>query len=368
MAPIITTTETQSFSGRSLCSILYHWLMLRVLAVHDGGSGCAWYRMLLPYRALEDDPEVEVTFRSAGQTHPDLQSPHIKNEDAEGKDIVVGQRISGGLGMWRRWRTPERKTVYEVDDDLFSVDRSNTASYYLYEEGSPSRFGVERALQAASRVTVSTEHLAEVMSEKTEAPVSVLPNFIPEYVLDMQYDKREGRLRVGWIGGDSHSRDIDQCANGVRQFLKRFPDWDLYNGGKDYLDRFKVSSNRAFRSPWINVALQPDLYYRSIDFDIGLCPLLDTKFSRSKSHIKALEYMARGIPVVASDVEPYRRFVDHGVNGFLVKHEHEWLKYLSILASDEDLRWKMSVNAKYKATQHTIEGNAHLWKEALCSR
>jgi len=79
---------------------------------------------------------------------------------------------------------------------------------------------------------------------------------------------------------------------------------------------------------------------------------------------KALEYMARGIPVVASDVEPYRRFITHGVDGFLVKHEHEWLTALSTLAGDEALRLKMGAAGKEKARQNTIEGHYEDWVNA----
>jgi glycosyltransferase involved in cell wall biosynthesis len=106
------------------------------------------------------------------------------------------------------------------------------------------------------------------------------------------------------------------------------------------------------------------MFYRTIDFDIGICPLLDTQFSRSKSHIKALEYMARGMPVVASDVEPYRRFIKHGENGFLVKYDHEWLRYLSELAGSTDLRLKMGAAAKAYAAEFTIEKNYMKWVDA----
>jgi hypothetical protein len=66
-----------------------------------------------------------------------------------------------------------------------------------------------------------------------------------------------------------------------------------------------------------------------------------TVFASSKSYIKALEYAALGIPVIASDAEPYRDFVVHGVTGFLVRRDHEWLSYLRELASDDGLRQSM---------------------------
>jgi glycosyltransferase involved in cell wall biosynthesis len=66
--------------------------------------------------------------------------------------------------------------------------------------------------------------------------------------------------------------------------------------------------------PW-NIDVPTYLRTIDFDFDIGLSPLRDTQFARSKSPLKALEYGALGIPVVAANVEPYASFVRHGETG-----------------------------------------------------
>ena len=166
------------------------------------------------------------------------------------------------------------------------------------------------------------------------------------------------------MGGGSHARDIHMATGATRRFMKRHKNWDLVVSGVDYRSAFKVAPERSYHIPWIHVSDDADVFYRAIDFDIGICPLLDTQFARGKSWIKALEYMARGIPVVASDVEPYRRFITHGVDGFLVKREHEWLTALSTLAGDEDLRARMGAAALEKARANTIEGHWREWADA----
>ena len=72
----------------------------------------------------------------------------------------------------------------------------------------------------------------------------------------------------------------------------------------------------------------------------------------------------RGIPVLASDVEPYRGYVKDGVNGFLIKRDHEWLKRLSELAADDDLRARMSEQSRQCARIWTIEAGWTLWRDA----
>jgi glycosyltransferase involved in cell wall biosynthesis len=340
---------------------------MRIIAAHDGGTGCAWYRMIVPLQAVAKHAEgVEVTWRRVAVSTAKVPDPLLQIGDVENADVVVSQRVNAydGLGMWRRWgSTPALRTVYENDDDVFNITHENTAAYDTYAEGTEVREAVLRYCRTASMLTTTTPYLGDVHRELSGGvPTVVLPNYVPEWVLDLEHDPRDGRLRIGWVGGSSHDRDILEAADAVRRFIKRFPSWQLCVGGVDYRDKFKVKD--ALFMPWIHVTDEPELYYRVIDFDIGICPLLDTKFSRSKSPVKALEYMARGGVVVASDIEPYRLLVKHGYNGFLVKREHEWLKYLSLLASDEALRLEMKANALKTAAEWTIEKNWQQWVSA----
>lgn len=343
---------------------------MRILASHDGGTGCAWYRMIVPLTAVSELADgVSVEFRCGGMPAMKDPPPMVKVTDADEADIVVAQRASSyeGLGLWRRWGSRlNLRTVYENDDDVFSITRENTQAYDAYREGSDVREATLRYCRTANLVTTTSPHLGDRFRQMLDqrVPVEVLPNYVPGWVLDLPRDTPDRRLRVGWMGGSSHARDIHMATGSVRRFLKRFPDWDVYINGVDYRKEFGCPPERSFHMPWIHVTDEPQLYYRTIDFDIGICPLLSTQFSRSKSWVKALEYFSRGIPVVASDVEPYRRFITHGVDGFLCKTDHEWLKYLSELASDPVLRMTMGSAAREKARENTIELHYAEWVNA----
>jgi glycosyltransferase involved in cell wall biosynthesis len=172
--------------------------------------------------------------------------------------------------------------------------------------------------------------------------------------------------RVTMVQGKTAHRglDIGVAAEPVRRFLKRFPGWDLQLNGTDYRPTFNTNTDRMFYEKWIQVNKDAPGYYRAIDFDIGLAPLVPAKFTASKSALKALEYNARGIPVIATDCEPYRDYVKDGINGFLVKYDHQWLSYLSELASDDALREKMSTAARETARAWTIEDGWKPWARA----
>lgn len=339
---------------------------MKVFAGHDGGSGCAYYRMFLPLRELDKHDGYEVTFAASGDYGAKL--PTVTARHLEGHDVIVGQRWNSheGLEIWRRARTPYNRLVYDLDDDVFNVGPENWAAYSLYNRADIQDATIHSA-ETADLVTVSTEPLAEVMREYS-GNVAVLPNHIPSWVLDLPRQQRD-RPVTGWAGGASHGLDIAIVAEPVRRFLspKRFPGWTVLFGGTDYRPTFAaegVPAEQMAFAPWIYITRDARGYYASIDYDIGLCPLNPTPFSRSKSALKALEMNARGIPVLASDCEAYRPYIRDGINGFLIKYEHEWLSRLSELASDDALRAKMSESSRECARQYVIEDGYQMWATA----
>lgn len=328
------------------------------MAAHDG-KGCGYYRMTLPLGELARHGH-QVDFFQQGV---DLIQNSLGR--AEDYDVIVGQRFLSydGLVPWRRARKPQNRLVYENDDDLFSVTMENWGAYNTFK-----KWDVREAIRAYSETanlcTVTTPELAEALAEEIpSAKFAVLPNFIPELALSER--ERTERPRIGWVGAASHALDIHEATSPVRRFLKRMPGWDLYLGGTDYRPSFNFRDwDRMIHGGWIQVNDDPQGFYGLMNFDIGIVPLLDTRFARSKSALKCLEYNARGIPVIASDVTPYSQYVRDGENGFLVKHEHEWLSRLMELANDDDLREKMSTRSREIAAENTIEGNWQLWEQA----
>jgi glycosyltransferase involved in cell wall biosynthesis len=82
------------------------------------------------------------------------------------------------------------------------------------------------------------------------------------------------------------------------------------------------------------------------EMDIGIMPLPDAPWMRGKCGYKLIQYMACGLPVVASPVGVNRDIVDHGVNGFLAETPAEWAEALGTLVTDAALRQRMGAKAR----------------------
>ena len=72
--------------------------------------------------------------------------------------------------------------------------------------------------------------------------------------------------------------------------------------------------------------------------DIGLYPLPDEPWVYGKSGLKALQYMALGIPTIASAVGMNFKVIEDGISGFLVKNDREWITAVTRLIDDPALR------------------------------
>ena len=83
--------------------------------------------------------------------------------------------------------------------------------------------------------------------------------------------------------------------------------------------------------------------------DIGIMPLLDRPFERGKSGYKLVQYMACGLPVVASPVGVNREIVIDGENGLLAVSSDEWRAALERLIADPALRRRMGDMGRNRA-------------------
>ena len=72
-------------------------------------------------------------------------------------------------------------------------------------------------------------------------------------------------------------------------------------------------------------------------FSVGIMPLEEDPWTRGKCGYKLIQYMACGLPVVASPVGVNCEIVEHGRNGYLAANEVEWLRALGQLRSEPQL-------------------------------
>jgi len=77
--------------------------------------------------------------------------------------------------------------------------------------------------------------------------------------------------------------------------------------------------------------------------------LYDGPWERGKAGLKAIQYMAAGLPVLAAKVGSLPDIVVHGQTGFLYQDGAEFIDFAEQLAAEEKLRTRMGEAGRLRA-------------------
>lgn len=201
---------------------------------------------------------------------------------------------------------------------------------------------IDRVMKRSQLVTAGNAYLADRARKAGAAHVEIVPT-----VVDLShYSVRSVSLstssvRVGWIGTPNtwhaFGKTLYTQINGT---LAAHVAWFCAVGAE--LEAGRVGNLEV-------IAWSEDTEVDAIQsMDIGVMPLPDTPWARGKCGYKLIQYMACGLPVVASPVGVNKEIVEHGVNGFLAESDAEWRTAIEALISDPDLRRRMGAAGRKK--------------------
>lgn len=259
-----------------------------------------------------------------------------------------------------------KKVVLDLDDNYLDIPESNLI-YDRFKKTKRERAFLSTILSFADYITVSTEPLRDRIQSHIKAihgldkKFIVIPNMNDLSDWDfIRATPDEDKIVIGYTGSNSHQDDLKMCMPAIANMMKKYPNLYFELIGSVPKDRIKETFGgagfddeglkRIKLIPATSTFKEYPEYLSEQKWDIGICPLVDTPFTRSKSHIKWMEYSALKIPCVASRVYPYfmnlkgRKTIQDGVTGLLARN-NEWEAKLEKLILDKDLRIKLGENA-----------------------
>jgi glycosyltransferase involved in cell wall biosynthesis len=124
---------------------------------------------------------------------------------------------------------------------------------------------------------------------------------------------------------------------------------------------YTMAGARLESLPWSAATEVDDL--RAID--IGVMPLPDDEWARGKCGLKALQYMALGIPTVLSPVGVNVEIAANGA-ALLASTATEWVEALEALIADEALRVKLGLAGRRRVERdYSVKSMLPVWERAL---
>lgn len=291
-------------------------------------------------------------------------------EDWEELDVVVGCRVAKPAPS-RAWRTMKARgirLVLDLDDDYLHLDPTNEAAYRVWSDPAMRR-GLLDNMALADTVTCCSEPLAEVLREY-HGDVRVVPNGLPAQYLGEVRDYDPEVLSVGWAGTSSTVAELPMAVRA----LNRIAQYPRPGGvavrlvGIDAPQAVGLGL-RGKRLGALGWVANFGHYLQAVSaFDVWVAPYRDIAFNQGKYPTKFLEASVLGIPLIASDIEPYRRVIRHGENGFLVRQDHEWGRYLKRLVDDPAQRQRMGMAARAEASGSILQAINRQWEAALMAQ
>ncbi|MFN8369826.1 MAG: glycosyltransferase [Bacteriovoracaceae bacterium] len=239
--------------------------------------------------------------------------------------------------------------VYDLDDLLLALPKEHPHHAVF----TPKSATVFRWLMAADQVWTSTDSLKKQL-------LSINPNIqtIPNYIDSKVWSKKSelpnvsnGVTRILYMGTHTHLPDFKMIENALQRLKTEMGNsLEICLVGID-----NITSNidwcKTISIPLMVLRTHPAFVnwlthlHNKEPFHIGIAPLIDNEFNRSKSSIKFLDYSALGITTVASDIGVYSQIVN-GENGILVKNEEEsWYLALKDLIQNSEKRKKIQTRA-----------------------
>ena len=265
---------------------------------------------------------------------------------AGGYDVVLLQRdllpfrtVAPLLEQWVLRRNP--RVVFDFDDAIFTHpggQRRDAAG--MLRDGDK----IGHIVSKVRHVMAGNAYLAE-FARRWNPNVTIVPTVVDTDVYAPAVRPPDDRVTIGWSGTHANFPYMLALAPIIRQLGREHPiRLRIVNTPHALpMDFGDVEVHQTWWTPATEISSLQEM-------DIGLMPLADDEWTRGKCGLKALQYMACGVPCVLSPVGVNAEIVTSGANGLAATTPDQWHAALRALVEDAVLRKRLG-----EAARHTVE-------------
>jgi len=259
----------------------------------------------------------------------------------------------------RLTRKLARKLVYDIEDNVLvgygvKIDFPNPVLRLLKGAGK-----AKYLIREADHVITSSPFLNETCRTMNRRGACTYISSSIDTDRFVPASRKPGTIvTIGWTGTFSTRVYLDLLRPVFQKLAKRSK------------FRLRVIGNFDYELPGVDLEVIRWTAEREVEdlqaIDIGVYPLALVDWVSGKSGLKAIQYMAFGIPCVATNVGTTPMLIRHGENGFLVRSEEEWLNALEQLMDDPALRTRLGEKARRDAVaKYSIHAIAGQYRRVL---
>lgn len=273
----------------------------------------------------------------------------VSTRDIDWANLVVLCRNVEPGHQWFEYTLKQNKPyIYDIDDNFFDISGDSLDARY---HRSPERLDTfTRYLRYATLVRVYSEPLRQRVLQINDKVVKVVPPMDFRHIRPRRAPGRTVKIVY------ATSRAQDELFSIFLPALEKI--LNDYNGKIEayFLGFTPPTLRKHARVHSVPMIWDYPAYLRrfsSAGYDIGLAPLLDDIFHRSKTNNKFREYGACQIAGIYSDVDVYSSCVSQMETGILVSNTTEaWYDAIKLLIENQALREKIQLSAYQFVQEH----------------
>ena len=232
-----------------------------------------------------------------------------------------------------------RPIIFDFDDAIFHLHttEANRKFGWLKFPGKTATI-----CRLSSHVVVGNAWLADY-ARQFNAQVTIIPSTveIERFQPTARYEHKD-RVVVGWTGSSTSQTYLEAFVPMLRELIDRYP------------VELRIHSDRPPDLPGVPYVWRKWTAKTEAEeigqFDIGLMPMPEVEWAKGKCAMKALLYMALGVPAVCSAIGANCEVIQHDENGLLARTDDEWLTQTGRLVQDAGLRQRLGM-----AGRRTVE-------------
>lgn len=243
------------------------------------------------------------------------------------------------------WR---KKMIYDFDDAIWIPNTSHENRIVNWIK---AFWKVPHICRWAYKVVGGNDYLCRYARQYNNN-VLLIPTCVDTQNQHNQVkEQHSSTVVVGWTGSHSTLKYLDAIVPVLKKVATDFNVQLLIICNKP--PAFAIPNLQFL--PWSEATEVPDL----LRLHIGVMPLEQDPWSEGKCGFKLIQYLALGIPAVASPVGVNKTIIEQGKNGFLCNTPEEWYTALATLIQDADFRGAMGRAGREKVVaQYSVQAAA----------
>lgn len=249
---------------------------------------------------------------------------------------------------WVLTKIFRKKIIFDFDDAIWIPGGEKTS---WIKRLTKATWKIKHIIRWSYKVSVGNEFLAKYARQYNQK-VFLLPTVIDTSRKFNQVKNQEikEKILVGWTGSHTTLHNLEIIED-IIPALRKEVDFDfliICNKPPDW------NFNFIFKK-WEAETELEDL----LRIDIGVMPLKKGAWFEGKCGFKLIQYLACGIPAVASAVGVNHNIVLHGKNGFIADTPEEWILYLRKLIVEQEMRVEMGKRGRdHIIKEYSVEKTA----------